>query len=298
MNRRSPFSYIPGFANNAVLQVVIINGIAFATIQLIRIVMLVMTSKVEGLNLYETHIVASLALGDVHALPLKIYTLLSYGWFHNGFWELFSNMLWFYLFASMVQMLIGHKQVIPIYIYSMIVGGIFYYLGQFINIPLFYGRPYILSPLASLTGVAAAAVTLSPDYRFYFADRFSLPILLVAGIFLLLCLLNIYAFPLMFFMILGGALSGFVYVKLLKKGYRPGAWMYDFSERLQTMVTPRTDAGWSKHARKRNDFISKFDGASKPSGENRIDAILDKINLKGYDALSKEEKEYLQKAGK
>jgi membrane associated rhomboid family serine protease len=298
MNKKSPFSYIPGFSTNAVLQVVIISGTAFVALQLIKVVLLVMNGKVLGLSLFDAHVVSALALGDVHTLPAKILTLLTYGWFHNGFWELFSNMLWFYLFASMVQMLVGYKHVIPIFIYSMLLGGLFYYAGQLIQIPIFQGRPYILSPLAAIVGTATAAITLSPQYRFYFADRFSLPIALVVAIYGILCLLNIFAFPLMLFMVLGGALAGFVYVKLLQSGTNLGAWLYSLLSWFQSAASPSANAGWSKNSQKRAAFINKMNANQHQVDQHKIDAVLDKINLKGYDALTKEEREILFKAGK
>lgn len=298
MNRKSPFSYIPGISTNAVLQVVILSGTAFVGLQLIRVVLLVINGKALGLGLFDANVVSAIALGDVYTLPAKLITLLTYGWFHNGFWELFSDMLWFYLFASMVQMLVGYKHVIPIFIYSMFVGGLFYYAGQLIQIPIFQGRPYILSPLASIAGIATAALTLSPQYRFYFADRFSLPIILVVAIYGILCLLNIFAFPLMLFLILGGALSGFAYVKLLKGGTNLGAWFYNLFGWFQRVATPSSNAGWAKNSKNQSQFIGKLNDAHKHVNQSKVDAVLDKINLKGYDSLTKEEREILFKAGK
>jgi membrane associated rhomboid family serine protease len=298
MNRKSPFSYIPGISTNAVLQVVILSGTAFVGLQLIRVVLLVINGKALGLGLFDANVVSAIALGDVHTLPAKLLTLLTYGWFHNGFWELFSDMLWFYLFASMVQMLVGYKHVIPIFIYSMFVGGLFYYAGQLIQIPIFQGRPYILSPLASIAGIATAALTLSPQYRFYFADRFSLPIILVVAIYGILCLLNIFAFPLMLFLILGGALSGFAYVKLLKGGTNLGAWFYNLFGWFQRVATPSSNAGWAKNSKNQSQFIGKLNDTHKYVNQSKVDAVLDKINLKGYDSLTKEEREILFKAGK
>ena len=46
-----------------------------------------------------------------------------------------------------------------------------------------------------------------------------------------------------------------------------------------------------KNKSTRNDTNNKFN-------QNKIDSILDKISESGYDSLSKQEKEYLFKAGK
>jgi len=296
--KRSPFSYIPGFGTNAVLQLIIANGVAFAGLEIIRVVLLVTYGKVDGPNMYATSVLPALALQDVHDYLHHFWTLLTYGWFHNGFWELFSNMLWFYCFGSLVQMLVGHKQLIPLFFYGTLFGGILYLLAQFLPVQAFAGRPLLLGPLAGITAVAAAAVTIAPSYRFFIADRFSVPIVVVAGIFGLLMFLHIFAFPLMLFLFLGGGFAGFGYIRLLQNGYKPGEWMYSLWGRMERTVTPDDNAVWKKHSKKRSEILNKIKDSGHSATQKRVDDILDKINQRGYNSLSKEEKEILMRASK
>ena len=83
---------------------------------------------------------------------------------------------------------------------------------------------------------------------------------------------------------------GFIYIRLLRSGYRPGQWMYSIGSRLESSVTPKGDG---KQVRNRGSRIIPMQ-----SRQERIDELLDKINQKGYKSLSQEERDFLSGAGK
>ncbi len=294
MSRRSALSYIPGLKTNAVMQLIIACGVGFCAFQIVRVMYLVLA---WGEPAFYQNLVPVLALSDIHQFLSHPWTLLTYGWFHAGFWELFSNMLWFYCFGSLVQMLVGFKQVIPLFIYSLLAGGVFYLLGQFIPGRVFIGRPLLIGVLPAIAGMAVAAITIAPKYRYFLTDRFSLPLLVVVLIFGVLMLLNVLAYPSMLFLFIGGGLMGFSYIKLLQNGYRPGEWMYTFSARLEGLVTPNERRLWERHNLKRDKVLSKLEERHGYT-QKKIDDILDKINQKGYNSLSNDEKEQLMRASK
>jgi hypothetical protein len=195
-------------------------------------------------------------------------------------------------------MLVGHKQVIPLFIYALIFGGVCYLLGQLL--PGEFGRSmlYILGPRAGLMALAAAAVTLTPGYRFYLTETFSIPLLVAAGVFAALMILGTGFFLPVIFMLVGGGLTGFGYIKLLQAGYRPGHWMYQVTGRIARTVTPDENAIWQKRNGRRNDVLHSMYEPKTGISQKRIDDILDKINQKGYNSLSSEEKDILMRAGK
>ena len=292
--KRSALSYIPGYTNNAVLQLILASGVAFVILGVSwGITKIVYQGDDANFNHY---FISNLALPSLHGFKSHWWTLLTYGWFHfSGFWELLSNMLWLYCFGSVVQMLVGHKQVIPLFAYALITGGAFYLLSQLLplSIPNTIG---ILGPRAGLMGLAAAAVTLTPKYRFYLTDTFSIPLILVAGIFAVLMVLGSGFFLPVIFMLAGGALMGFTYIRLLRAGYRPGEWMYRLTAKAESLVTPNEYAIQQKRNRGRGN-ASRYEPQNGIT-QNRIDDILDKINQKGYNSLSSEEKDILMRAGK
>jgi membrane associated rhomboid family serine protease len=295
--KRSALSYIPGYANNAVLQLILFSAVAYVALSLIWAVMMLVYQGDANFNQY---FIPNLALPLAGSFKSAWWTIATYGWFQypHGFWEMLSNMVWLYCFGSVVQMLVGHKQVIPLYIYSLLIGGAVYMLAQLLPGELGKCPPYLLGPRAALVSMAAAAVTLTPKYRFYLTDTFSIPLLAMAGIFIALMLLGSGFYLPIIIMLLAGGLTGFGYIRLLQAGYRPGEWMYDVTARIAGAVTPDENAGWPKKGGKRDDFLSRRYEPKTGISQKRIDEILDKINQKGYNSLSSEEKDTLMRAGK
>jgi membrane associated rhomboid family serine protease len=296
--RRSALSYIPGYANNAVLQLIIASGVGFVMLGVTWGIMEILCQGDS--SPFNKYILKNFALPSLAEFPGHWWTLFIYGWFHfNGFMELLSNMLWLYCFGSVVQMLIGHRQVIPMYIYCLTVGGVFYLLGQLLpgawgKIPPIIG---LMGSRAGLMGLAAAAVTLTPKYRFYITDRFSIPILVVAGVFAALMLIGSRFFLPIILLQVAGAGMGFAYVRLLQSGYKPGEWMYTLTQKVASTVTPNEEQIREKRNKKYSDAFEK-NTRKYSANEKRIDDILDKINQKGYNSLSAEEKEILMLAVK
>lgn len=293
MNRgrkKSILPYIPGYDNNSVLKLIFFIAGAYIMLALTWAVFRIVT--ITNTN-YEIYMVPNISLPRVANFSHKWWTVLVYGIFHapNTFMNMLSNMLWLYCFGSVVQMLVGKKHIVPLFVYSVIAGGLFYMVGQLL--PGGYGKApeFLTGPQAGLMGMCAAAVTLSPQYRFYITETFSVPILVVAAIFTVLMAMGTGYYLPVAILIAGGGLTGFVYVRLLKAGYRPGQWMYQIGEGLERMVTPDEAA----IARKRAQAKSLRDQTPQEV-QHRVDEILDKINRKGYNSLSAEEKEILKKA--
>lgn len=297
--KRSVLSYIPGYSNNAVLQLIIFSAVAFVILGIIwGIIKIVYQGDDANFNHY---FIANLALPMLNGFKAHWWTIFTYGWFSfSGFWELLSNMLWLYCFGSVVQMLLGYKQVIPLFAYSLFAGGVIYLLAQLLpgNLGMTPRIIGLLGPRAGLLGMTAAAVTLTPNYRFYLTETFRIHILVVAGIFAFLMIMSSGFYLPVVLLLAGGGLMGFSYIKLLKAGYRPGDWMYKLAGKAEDLVTPKQDASWKKRNIKRNDARGSMYEPKSGISQKRIDDILDKINQKGYHSLSAEEKDILIRAAK
>jgi membrane associated rhomboid family serine protease len=290
----SPFSRIPGYSQNAVVKLIVYFLSAYVIYNLTYVIMLMLHYPTSSFTATFTN---NLALPPVREYPGKFWTLLTYGWFHNSFMSMFSNMIWLYCFGSLVQMMIGYRQVIPVFLYSMATGGVFCLLSQFIPGPLFAAYPF-MGPIAGLAGLAAAALTISPGYKFYLTDSFAIPLWVIAGIFTFLMLLSTGAQLSLVMMLIGGGVSGFYYVRLLRNGNKPGDWMYNLYGRMERSVTPDDHTTWQKHNKRRNDLLSRMYEPKHGVTQKKIDDILDKIHQKGYNSLSQEEKNTLLQASK
>ena len=91
----------------------------------------------------------------------------------------------------------------------------------------------------------------------------------------------------------GGALIGFLYQRNIVRGNDFGQWISKFWRSFSTLFT-------FKSTRVRKVYRSP-NPKPKPNQKNvnqeKIDEILDKISQSGYASLTKEEKEFLFRAG-
>lgn len=291
--RTSFQSRIPGYSQNAILQLIVASGVGFITYHLIRVVLMIADANP---TIFTNDIAPNLTLPTIQHFVSKIWTLLTYGWIHNGFWEWFSNMIWLYCFGSVLQMLIGYKQIIPLFVYGLLAGGLFYEFSQLIPGGGFVGRHALVGAQAGIVALAVAALTVAPNYRYHLTPTFSIPLVAIACIFFALSVMNSDLEGPTLSLLIGGAAMGYGYIKLLQNGYKPGIWVYEVFEKMDSMVTPKENS--AIQSKKRNEVLNKVQQNGKVLTEKKIDDILDKINQQGYHSLTKEEREILLKAGK
>jgi hypothetical protein len=80
------------------------------------------------------------------------------------------------------------------------------------------------------------------------------------------------------------AFVGFGYMKLLQNGTNTGEWMIRFYHWGSNLLAPK------------NTRIVKADTRGFDSTETKLNAILDKMNIVGYDNLTESEKAFLKSA--
>ena len=291
--RRSASFRIPGYSQNAVLQLIVATGVGFILYHAARVTLIVFgvpAISAQGM------VMPWIALHPVHNFWQHAWTILTYGWVHNGFLEWVSNMVWLYTFGNVVQNLVGFRQVIPTYVYGLMLGGICCLAVQLIP-GLTVPQPFVMTASAGVMALAAATITTAPKYRFYIGENFNIPLLVVFGIYLALNLL-VHASNLpMLALDLGGLMAGYGTMTLLKKGFRPGAWMYQLSGSISSSMTP-DDAKLQKMRQRRRQQTIQLSRrqADREVTQNRVDEILDKINQYGVNSLTAEEREVLHKA--
>jgi len=307
--RRGNLNKLSNYGQNALMQLILASAVGFILSYIICVIVIVITPgqqmMVNGtLETVSFHNAISphIALQPFSVFVHKPWVLLTYPWAHAGptifaaFFNLLSNMLWLYCFGSVIQTLVGYKEIIPLFIFSYILSGCIY-LGATAIWPDIPGSALALGALPSITAFAVGAITLSPQFKFYLGERLSIPLWVVLGLFLLL---NVGVFSNgnynMLILAAGGALVGFTYIRLLKSGHQPGGVLYGISAKIQSWFAP-DEFNEKYHQRKRQETFMQLQPKPKTEEES-IDSILDKINMKGYDSLTAEEKETLMKASK
>jgi membrane associated rhomboid family serine protease len=299
-SHRSGSLRIPGYNENAALQLVAATGLFFIMFFASWVTMVVFSVPKEVAQA-RVHLVVGLApVSEYLRYP---WTVLTYGLPHAGFWDWISNAIWLYTFASVVQSLVGFRQVIPIYLYGLLLGGIFCLGAQLIpGIPPLSFR--FTGGFSGVLAMATAAVTLAPRYRFYLGGNLGIPLVIPAVLFLILSLFNATShqsgdvLPL-FALYLGGMIAGFGTVKLLRRGYKPGAWVYGISDSINRISNPDLKRQSKLRAQRlRAEQLKARQQAERENSQNRVDEILDKINQGGYNSLTPDEREILMKASK
>lgn len=219
-------------------------------------------------------------------LPFRFYTILTYQFFHNDIFHILFNMLWLFWMGRIFLDFLKPRQFHLVYLAGGVMGAVIYALAYNI-FPVF--APYvpaaiIIGSSASVMAIAVATATLVPDYsmNLMFIGNVKLKYLLMA--YIVIDLISIASQnPGGSFAHLGGALFGFVYIKLLQGGNDLSNWF----ERKPTLKVVKNDKPGAGARNKSNKVNQK-----------EVDAVLDKVSKSGYDKLSREEKEILFKASK
>lgn len=286
-----------GQDGNSLLLLIIVNVIIFIFLSFIKIVYVVNNST-EGV--FQAQVLQMLSVpAQPQVFATRPWTLLSYMFTHSGIWELISSMLWLWGFGYIFQDLTGNRKLIPLYLYGGLAGSVFFLL--IVNlVPVLRENINSAYPLAgagpSLMAIAIATTALAPRYRIF--PMLNIPLWVLTALFVLFKVGTVdpgnwgHAAAL-----IAGGLMGYVFVWQLQKGNDCGQWMTDFVNWVDDLFNPQ-----KKHVKETPSKQMFYKSTQKPFKktphvtQQRIDDLLDKINNKGYNSLTEDEKEFLKKA--
>ncbi len=234
---------------------------------------------------------------DPNSFLFKPWTFLTYSFFHSSFWHLLFNMMVLNFASQLFLTFFTQKQYLGLYILSAIFAGVVYALSYFF---LGYSAS-IVGASAAIMSILVAATTYQPlmGVRLIFFGNVKL--WHITAVILILDLMQ-FRLDNMGGHIshLAGAAFGFIFIKLLQNGIDLSiiiSRIIDFFTNLfkKSPSTPfkKVHKNYQKPTEKVTSRI-----VTKDKTQQQIDEILDKISQSGYDCLTKEEKEFLFKAGK
>jgi len=291
---RLPFS--ANYRQNALLHLIFATAVCYILLHAMAIIfMIVYPENTKGVM--SQVVVPQVGLKDWESVLHKPWTLFTYFLGHVSFWNLISNMIWLYCFGSIIQNLTGYKEIILLYLSGAVLSAMIYAILT-IAFPLWSSPGYILNAQSGVMTIAVAALTLAPTYKYYLGERMSIPIGVVFVIYLLLNVMAGMQGNTATLILLGAAAGiGFLYMRLLQRGYRPGKWLYAKLGRIEDVFTPGEEKQMAFKNGKRYNTFQHIKKSSQYSQEY-IDRLLEKIHEKGYDSLSSEEKNALFKASR
>ncbi len=237
---------------------------------------------------------------DPGSLILKPWSILTYSFLHFGFWHIFWNMLVLYWFGQYVINLFTEKRFLTIYLLGAICGGLLFVLAYNLFPVLNNKLAYLIGASASVRAIMIfiAAYTPNTEVRIFF---FNVKLWQI-GLFVVLSdLIQIPSSGNAGGLIahLGGAAFGYAYAVQLKKGNDIGEWFEKIVDGVGNLFKPKKKSPLrTVHKSKTYKTSPKTTTSNKTPNQKQIDAILDKISKSGYDSLTKEEKDFLFKAGK
>ena len=229
------------------------------------------------------------------------WTIITYMFLHGSFWHLFNNMLIYFFTAKMYEDLMGKKSAISTYIIGGISGAILYLITHNL-FPLFrdMGDIPMLGASAAVMAVFVGLATYTPNFEVMLFGIFRVKMKYLAMVWIAFDIVGLSnSDGIAHFAHLGGAIWGYLYVSNFKKGKDIAYWFDNFikvlvnlkKKRKIKIVYKKKDNPKSKTQKKSSKSFSK-------NRQEKVDEILDKIKLSGYESLTKEEKDYLFDASK
>ena len=187
-----------------------------------------------------------------------------------------------------------------VYFLGAIFGALFFMMG-FNIFPSFFNKGTLLvgaSAAVRALVIFLCAYTPKMELRIF---TFNIKLWYIGAVLVVLDLLGLFGLnPGGNMAHLGGALLGYFYAIQLKKGTDIGKGFEKFMDSIVNLFNRSSKKSKLKTVHKKQKSYAGHDKKefSEFSKQKQIDVILDKISKSGYDSLTKEEKEFLFKAGK
>ncbi len=290
---------IPGKDGSALFFLIVINVILYIILSGLD-VMYMLSNSTE--DVFRAQVLSWFSVpAQPPVFATRPWTLLSFMFTHFGAWDLISNMLWLGGFGFIMKELTGNRMLAPLYLYGGFTGAIVFLLTVNLipsisdNVNSVY--PLIGSGPATMA-IAVAATTMFPRYRIF--PMLKVPLWAVTALFVLIKVGTTgYANPGHLAALAAGGLMGYVFIWQLWKGNDMGLWMINLVHWTDNLFNPEKK---NQRVPTRDRLFYKSTKApfekTPHITQQRVDDLLDKINVKGYDSLTQEEKDFLKKASR
>lgn len=245
----------------------------------------------------------------------RFWNALTYMFVHGGLLHLGANMLMVWFAGKRVLALLGTRHFLNIYFLSGLVGAgaelvIRAYAKQDIQIP-------IVGASACAFGLVLALAVMLPEEQITAMIYFVFPVRLKLWTMAMIMLSTTVALGLFFlffytdsegarmanFAHLGGAVTGWYYMRLIGYGGRPMTYERLWSERAGGTFSPRPEMARARRRRLAAEMDIDMDSVKPhdPSADlmrDEVDPILEKISEQGMSSLTDEERRILERASR
>lgn len=215
-----------GEEKNMVTQLILVNLTIFILLFFIQIIY-----NIEGNSTirFNVDVLNNVVMPANPSRLIRIpWTFITSIFVNNTVFTAFSNMVWLWAIGTVLQRKAGPGIILPLFLFGGLVGNIFYLLGmQFI--PAFQSIQFfsfIAGPSASIMALAVALLMTKPDFRLFPRLSGGIPMWAVLILYIVISVVTLLfsqkdrtELP----AVIGGALTGFLYMNAWKKGKDWGA---------------------------------------------------------------------------
>ena len=216
-----------------------------------------------------------------------VWQLLTFQFLHDGLLHLVLNSLGLFSFGFAVELFLGTKRFVWLYLLSGVIGGLIHVLGQ-ILLPGVMGHGVVVGASAGVFGLIAAFALMSPDHDLTVYIFFVYPVTVsakvLASVFLGISILGVIIeatgigrSSVAHGAHAGGMLGGWLMLRFF-------AWQ---SRRNLYQREQEAEPAPRKEFKSETDFVSK-----------EVDPILEKISRQGIQSLTASERKILDEAHK
>ncbi len=260
------------------------------------------------------------------------WSVLTHMFLHEGFWHILFNMLWLFWFGRIFGDLLGDRRVLPLYILGGLAGAVFFWLGA--GLTGFAGDGsvphFAFGASAAVMSIVVATGIFAPDYNVRLLLLGNVRIKYIVAFVVLMNIISLGSNVNTggTFGHIGGILMGMLFAWYLRRGtdltVPVQSGIQGIQNLYQGLVSPSKDhTRRGPHAafrggksvketaagRQRPSFMRRAGTSTstksgtdtttldqEASHQEQLDAILDKIKERGYNSLTKEEKDFLFRA--
>lgn len=227
----------------------------------------------------------------------KPWSIITYMFIHANFMHILFNMMILFFVGGVFEQLLGARKVLSTYVIGGLAGALIFLITQNI-FPLLIdtGASTLLGASAAVMALFVGLAAYKPNMEMALFGVFKIKLFILAILYVLLDLLRVSDVDgVAHFAHLGGAAWGYFMGSQLKKGKDISAWFDNWIAILVAIIKPKpkmkvTYSNNKKTKPPRDDYAYN---AQKQTNQQKLDAILDKIKVGGYETLSKAEKDFL-----
>ncbi|MBL7885995.1 MAG: rhomboid family intramembrane serine protease [Flavobacterium sp.] len=265
----------------------VVPEVVFAVLKLFNI-------KIQYLNFVSVS-------SSINDLMWKPWSMVSYSFFHSGIMHLLFNMLMLYYVGRLFITFFTQKQLLGVYLLGAIFSSSVFIVSYAFLPALTTISTQMIGASGSVMAILFATTSYQPYMEVHLFGVFKMRLWHIAFILVFFDLIQL---PLEntggHLAHIGGAVFGYIYIFLLKRGTDLTSGINSFFDFMVTIFSKKQGTKFKKvyvnpkkPAVKRESKI-----VTKDKTQQQIDEILDKISKSGYDSLTKDEKEFLFNSGK